>query len=204
MSKYSIKNSAALLLYCFLLMGCYKNNTNYYPDAEDRGVSIFSDRGNNVMSCFIAGKTWRTIDRKVSGFSPRTVYEVYIQKQITGSLLDTIVISWQGYYNESKDAQGALSLVLAVHKNFTAADFSALQGKRLVIDSLQNGFFSDGISGLRNKGNGSIYFHTARLDSIGPGFPIGTMSGLFEANFSSYKITRGRFDETLDGGNTVL
>jgi len=177
--------------------GCYKDYTNFYPDKEEPGLSIFSNRQNNIMSCFIEGKPWRTDSRTTSFFS-RISYEVYITKQETNSLSDTIIISWSGYYSENKDFNRDITLVLPVAKNFGQRELSALQGQRLSIGA-GNGYFTTNIDLNMNnaKGSGSIYFHSARFDSISPGFYSGSMSGLFEADFNSFKILKGRFDHTM-------
>jgi hypothetical protein len=199
MKSNRVKRLFLLCLPGFLISGCSKNETNYYADAEDPGIAIFSNSGNNILSCFIEGKPWRTVSRTRSGFSTRTNYEVEIIKQSTNSLSDTLIISWLGYYPAKDSAPGYLSLHLAVSQNFNYRDLSALQGQRLRINST-NDFFSTGINGLNTantKGSGSIYFHTARFDSIAPGAYRGNMSGLFEADFISFKITRGRFDHII-------
>ena len=205
--KSNIKKWVILPAIVFSLLGCYKNYTKNYNDAETPGLSIFSNKGNNILSCFIDGKPWRTIDRIKFEISSRVRYEVDVRKERTSSLLDTLVINWIGYYIGNDSTPGNLRLLIAVPKNFNYRNFSALQGQRLLIDTTNNGFFSTSITGLNtgnNKGNGSIYFHTALLDSIGPDKYIGNMSGLIEANFPSFKITKGRFDESLDGGNIAL
>jgi hypothetical protein len=199
MKNSGIKNIGLLLLSVFIIAGCSKNETTYFADAEDEGIAIFSNTGNNLLTCFIDGKPWRTISRTTSGFNPRTSYEVDIVKQITSSLQDTLSISWPGYFSTDSLNPGSLTLLLPVAKNFGYKDFSALQGRRLQIDTI-NGFFSTSISRLNTsnrKGSGSIYFHAARLDSIGPNAYTGNISGLFEADFATFKITKGRFDHTI-------
>jgi hypothetical protein len=210
--KNSMKNICTKKILLFLvpgllIMGCSKNYTNYYADGEDNGIAIFSNTGNNVLSCFIDGKPWRTVDRKTSGFAySRTSYEVYISKQLTNSLLDTLIITWEGYYPPNNFSNGNLNLIIPVAKNFSYKDFSALQGQRLQIDTT-TAFFSTSISGLNNnntKGKGNIYFYAAQLDSIGTSSYIGKMSGLFEADFGAFKITRGRFDHLLTPENVYF
>ncbi len=204
MKNICSKKNLLFLLPGLLIMGCSKNYTNYYPDAEDNGIAIFSNTGNNVLSCFIDGKPWRTVNRETSGFpNSITSYEVYIIKQSTTSLLDTLIITWPGYYPVNYFSQGDLNLIIPVAKNFSHKDFTALQGQRLQIDTT-TAFFTTSISGLNSgniKGKGNIYFHTAQLDSIGPREYIGKMSGLFDADFGTFKITRGRFDHLLNSEN---
>ena len=195
-------NLLLLLLITFIITGCTKNETRYYADAEDEGIAIFSNNGNNLLTCFIDNKPWRTVDRTVTIiFSSGTNYEVDIRKQVTNSIKDTLIIRWLGYYAANDSSQGTLNLILPVAKNFSYKDFAALQGQRLHIDTT-NGYFTTSISNLNlsnSKGSGDIYFNIAKLDSIGTGGGyFGKMSGLFDANFSSFKITRGRFDHIIE------
>ena len=206
MKKNSINKLILLFLATLALSGCRKNFTNYFADAADEGLAIFSNTGNNLMTCFVDGKPWRTINRTQTG-NGFPVYEVAITKQTTAGVQDTLVIHWTGHYNGEEISTGAISLSIAVPKNFNYRNFSSLQGQRLFIDTAVNGFFSTGISALSigdPKGNGSIYFNTARLDSIAPGKYTGYMSGILEANFPSFKITRGRFDGWLNEENVEL
>ncbi|MEP7109722.1 MAG: hypothetical protein ABI760_17130 [Ferruginibacter sp.] len=200
MRKNSIKSLLFLFLPGVLIMGCYKNETRYFDDAADPGIVIFSDNGNNILSCFIEGKPWRTVSRITSGFpSLHTNFEVDIIKQPATGLRDTLIIKWLGYFSGNENSQGYLSLHLAVPPNFSYRDLSALQGQRLHIDATK-GFFSTSITGLNTgntNGSGDIYFHTAQFDSIAPGSYSGSISGLFEADFNSFKITRGRFDHII-------
>ena len=189
-----------LLLPGFLLMSCSKNLTNYYGDEQDPGLTIFSNKGNNILTCFIGGKPWQTAPRVRFGLYASLHYEVDIYRQQTTASQDTLRIIWTGYYNENKDSTGYLALTVPIAKNFNYKSFSALQGQRINIDTT-NGFFSTNIKGLNSskiKGRGSIYFHSALLDSIGPSSYKGKMSGLIEADFISNKITKGRFDHSID------
>lgn len=189
------------------LQGCRKNYTNYYPDKEDEGLAIFSNTGNNLMTCFIDGKPWRTIDRTSYGSTRTSIYELEIVKRITSGLRDTLSFHWQGHYNTEEYPSGTVTLVLSVPKNFDYRSLSALNGQRLLIDSAVNGFFSTSISELsvgNPKGNGSIYFHQLKLDSISPAVFSGHMAGLLDADFPLFNITRGRFDEYLTGENVSL
>lgn len=209
MKNNSLKNTGLLILCTLILAGCSKNETTYFADAEDEGIAIFSNTGNNLLTCYIDGRPWRTDSRTSGGgFAGGlgTNYEVDIVKQTSSSLQDTLLIIWRGYFSTDSFSGGYLTLRLPVTKNFGYKDFSALQGTRLQIDTT-NGFFSTSISRLNTsniKGSGNIYFHAARLDSIGPNAYNGSMSGLFEADFTSFKITKGRFDHSFTPQNVSL
>jgi hypothetical protein len=200
--KNNILPGLFLLLTSYsIIIGCTKNYTKYYADAETPGLAIFSNTNNNILTCFVDGRPWRTDSRVTSGFNPRTRYEIYISKYSTNSLQDTLLFNWYGYFEGNQFGGGSIGLALAVSKNFSIKDLNALQGQRLIIDTTINGFYSTNTGSLNNtgaKGNGSIYFNTAKFDSIAPNFYQGSLSGLFEANFGSFKITKGRFDHFLE------
>jgi hypothetical protein len=191
----------AMYFFCagLLLLSCTKSSTNAYPDPSDEGLAIFSNTGNNILSCMVNDKPWRTLDRKIYLLS-RPAYEVTIQLQKTSSAKDSLWFTWNGYYNNEIGNQGNLNIVLPVTKNFGYRDLSGLMKQRLHLDS-NNGYFLLSINGLISntvKGSGNIYFHTMMIDSVGPANYSGRMSGLFDADFNSVKISQGRFDHSLE------
>lgn len=191
----------AFCFFCMsiLLLSCTKSSTNAYPDPSDPGLAIFTNTSNNILSCMVNDKPWRTQDRKIYLLS-RPGYEVNIRLQRTGSAKDSLWFDWNGYYSNDINNQGNLNLVLAVAKNFGYKDLSALMKQRLHLDS-NNGYFLLSVNGLISntvKGSGNIYFHTMMIDSIGPANYSGRMSGLFDADFNTVKITKGRFDHSIE------
>ena len=203
-----IKNTWSVLLFAMVIItGCRKNSTRYFADAEAPGLAIFSNTNNNILSCFVDGKPWRTNARITSGFSPQTQYEIYVQKQRSNGLRDTLVLNWTGYFEGNLYSGGSIGLVLSVDKNFSISNLNALQGQRLIIDTAVNGYFVTGIAGLNingTKGKGSIYFNVARFDSIAPNLYKGSLSGLLEADFGTFNITKGRFDHFLEPNQIFL
>ena len=195
------------LLSLAFLTGCRKDETHYYPDNDFPGTAIFSNKGNNVFSCFINGVPWRTIDRKIGGFGGST-YEVRITRQNFDSLTDQLSITWLGHYNYDTYGLGSIGLVLSVAKTFSMADFSALQGKRLTIDGVNSYFeaqVDDTNYGDSLRGSGSIYFNTVILNpGVTNGGSQGRISGLLEADFDSVKLTSGRFDHNLDAAQVFF
>lgn len=192
--------AAILTATLLMLTGCSKSLSNYIEDDQTPGLSIFSDKGFNILSCYVDGVRWRTVDRLQylnSSEPPDIYYELTINKAAQSGSNDTLVFLWEGHFNDPYINRRYLKLTLSVKKDFNKKDFSALQGKRLVIDSTSNGYFSTDINGanMELKGNGAIYFHTAAFDSTG------NMAGLFETNINGMKFTKGRFDEDLDMRN---
>ncbi|MEO5685463.1 MAG: hypothetical protein ABIQ88_22645 [Chitinophagaceae bacterium] len=198
-AKRKIHLLAYLLLY-MLVIGCRKNGTRYYPDKETPGLSIFSNTGNNVLSCAVNGQAWQTVTRATSGLIGRTSYELYVTRHRTGSLLDTLSFSWRGSYTSNQLIQGDdITLFLPIAKNFRLSDLQAWQGRRLVIDS-SNGYFSANIAGtpsVNAKGRGVIYFNTIRFDSSAQQGITGKISGTMEAGLNAVKISTGRFDHAI-------
>jgi len=181
------------------LISCERNDTVFYEDDDAENLSIFSDMGNNVMSCYINGKPFRTKDRILRGIS---IYpEVELFKDTSAPDADTLTINWQS------DALSpnfySVSLVLAVKKDFLYNDFTAFNNTRLAVDGVNSYFLIN--SNRSEKGTGSIYFLRAILMQGNAGGISNQLSGVFEAILPSYKITRGRFDHTLPvGGEGVV
>lgn len=189
---------------CLLLAGCTIEETVYYADGEDDGLAIFSNTGNNLLTCYYNGSGWRSSTRRFGGFNGGRNYEVYIYRRTGTGPQDTLLFNWDGYFNNNNSNTSYIGLVLHVPKNFSAASFNNLHQKRIALDTT-TGYFTaytgGGLNPARSKGTGSVYFHTALLDSIGPRTYLGRFNGLFEADFQNFKITRGRFDHTFDNQN---
>lgn len=197
-----MKSPAILRWFIFMLTmtftACDKNYTVFYEDDDAEDLSVFSNMGNNVMSCYINGKPFRTRDRKYnhgfsSGYLQRDI-ELFKDTSVTGD--DTLTIVWQS--GALSPNPYSVSLVLAVTKDFSYNDFTAFTNTRLVIDG-SNGYFM--VNNNRSeKGTGTIYFQRATLMPTNVTGDNNILSGVFEATLPSYKITRGRFDHTLPIG----
>ena len=193
-----MKVITGLLLICFFIISCSKNETRYFADNQNNSLPIFSNTGNNVFTCYINDSPWRTINRITPGlFSPATS-ELYIFKQVDSIMQNFLVMQWWGYFQNNALGEGTISFYMHVPPDFSNKDIASLQGKRISIDSTQ-GYFITSIYGLNSseKGTGSIYFNRASFDSTAAGVYTGSLSGLLEANFSTFKITSGRFDHQL-------
>jgi hypothetical protein len=200
------KNILKILLAAitFFLVGCVKKASDFYPDSDSEGLAIFSNTGNNIASCYMDGKEWRTRDRIYGTFFGRPNYEIDVFRRSGAGLQDTLYFNWDGYFGTTNSFTGStwLNLEVYVPKSFSYKSFGGLTGKRIAIDTT-NGFFTmsrEVLSPNNNRGKGNIYFHTASLDSLGPFSYAGQINGLFEADFGNIKITKGRFDHKLDVG----
>ncbi|MCC6288464.1 MAG: hypothetical protein IT249_11315 [Chitinophagaceae bacterium] len=181
-----------------VLVSCERNDTVFYEDDAAENLSVFSDMGNNVMSCYINEYSFRTRDRVYRSYGRGYLSpEIELFKDNTAPDNDTLTINWEGDINTPNP--NSVSLVLAVKKDFSYSDFTDFNNTRLVVDGV-NGYFMVNNNRLE-KGTGTIYFHRAILM---PGNAAGInnqFSGVFEATLPSFKITRGRFDHTLPVGS---
>lgn len=185
----------ALLFAC---SGCYKNETHYYDDTVIPGLAIFSNTGNNLMTCQLNGHSWKSRKREYGyGFNR---IEMDLRRIKTASATDTLLITWYG--DVQNQDQYDISLSLPIAKNFQWKDVHALEGKRIAIDS-SNGYFL--LSRDRYftylGGKGTIYFNSMAIDSLSPSNVNGRMAGLMQANFiglnPSYQLSNGRFDNNI-------
>jgi hypothetical protein len=200
MKNKALEFFVAVFVTVSFLTGCSKNDTHFYEDPENPPLGIFSNTGNNILTCFINGHAWRTVDRTTDIFSSWAWLEVKVTKTNSGILPDTLQIVWEGYFGNPDTGIEQLILHLAVPANFTYDSFAGFNGQRLKIDSAVNGYFTTGALGNSLlKANGNIYFHQVSIDSWPQG-ATGKMSGLFDAECSSFKITNGRFDHELTAG----
>lgn len=188
-----------LLVTVNLLAGCSLNGTRYFADAENDGLAIFSNTGNNLLTCYINGEPWRTVSRQTKFIGPpRVGYEVYIRKQTSGVGRDTLSISWEGYFGTRDTLRSFITARIAVDNGFTPRNLNAWQGQRITVAG-NVGYFVNSALSLNNvtMGTGHLYFHTLRLDSASNGVFTGYMSGLMDADFGTEKITNGRFDHAI-------
>ncbi len=206
MNNYIIKNFSHWIIIClvFVFISCSKNDSNFYADGENDGLAIFSNTGNNVLTCFVDDKAWRTGDRSSFIFGPPGPrYEVDIAKQITNGPMDTLLFNWRGYFTPDRNSFSYLSLALPIEKNFGFRNLSSFSGRRFKID-ISTGvfsFYSPTTSLNLINGRGNIYFHKVVFDSINPNMYSGRISGLFDADFNATKITKGRFDHNINSDN---
>lgn len=187
-----------LFFFSSLLFGCTVDQTQFYPDAQADSLAIFSNTDNNLMTCYIQNKPWRSMSRISGGILSYPDYELHINKQVTSGTLDNLIFNWSVAPNVYSSINSDISLVLSVPKNFGYRELSALKGQRIALDTT-NGYFSFSPALTSNsKGAGNIYFHNIQVDSIGPNNFTGRMSGLLDAKFSGgVVISNGRFDHNI-------
>lgn len=167
------------------LTSCTMNHTRFFEDNEAENLSVFTDKGFNVMSCYIDGIPYKTNDRKTyTGWGGGRSYEIYLRKMVSDTA-DALHFSW-----------GNIKLVL-VKEKFVIADFNQLEGQRIVVNGA-NGYFQVG----PEQGTGTIYFHKATLAEVATGGFGGHIAGLFEITTPSTVVTNGRFDHSLETENT--
>jgi hypothetical protein len=194
-----------LLTLMILLVGCKKNNTSFYEDNQKNNLSIFNI-GNNILTCYINNIAERTIDRISYGHGT-TTYEVVLEKQRALTTSDTLLFTWKFENSNYISTYKTLTLHYPVPLGFRSKDFKGFfNGKRLIIDSTVNGYFTTSFEPqIINtnipsvRGNGVIFFQTASLDSSSVSYHGNIISGLLSAKIGNNIITDGRFDHALNG-----
>jgi len=189
-----------IIMAAVLLAGCRENLTKYYEDPQNQPLAIFSNKGNNILSCYLNGAPWRTINRLTGGFLSPSVTELVMYKQTDSSSQTSLVFRWNGFLVQQPLSMlpGTITLYLKVPQNFSKDDISSLQGQRILLDS-SNYFVTqvNGYEGISQPGSGSVYFNKASYDSTAGGAYSGELSGLLEAAFPGFALTNGRFDHQL-------
>lgn len=179
-----------LMLYVFcsmVFLSCAKNNTQFFEDSMDEGLSVFSDAGNNVMACYINEAAYRTNDRmSYAGWGGRTHYEINVYKSISDTA-ESVSFSWE-----------RIMLVLQ-KETFTIDDFRKLENKRMLVDGLNDYFMLNG-----ERGKGVVYFHKTTLMESATTGKSGHIAGLFEFSTASSVVKKGRFDHSLESGNLTF
>ena len=197
--KNTIKILATVMACVFvilLLQSCGKNYTKFYEDEDNPELSIFSDKGNNVMSCYINNSPWQTNDRlRNSEFTSITTYVLNIFRDTSSPIYDFLYFSWFGNYKGTiNNRVDNVKLCLQIPKRFPLTRLNQFSGQRIIMDTT-NGFFLKGE--VRNKKiPGVVFFKTLIIDSSSLGFK-GKLAGIFEAELGSFQITKGRFDHEL-------
>ncbi|MBX3239007.1 MAG: hypothetical protein KIT80_09515 [Chitinophagaceae bacterium] len=181
-------NKIILLLLVAGVVSCSKNETVFYKDDRSEPLAVFSDDGNNVMSCYLNGKPFVTVERKLYyGLLSTGSQELSIKLLAFQSMdSDTLRISWYSRYS-------SIDMVLAIKKEFRVGDLNDFSGERISLDGTNGYFKYDG-----QKGTGHVYFHTIMVDRNDDIGIRGRISGLFEATGASFQITKGRFDHSLN------
>jgi hypothetical protein len=187
-----------LFLFSGVLNSCSKNQTSFYDDEQANGLAIFSNTGNNLMSCYIQNEAWRTRDRITGGLFGNTTYELSITRQVTSGPSDNLTFTWYVTPAANNTVVGDIGLVLSIPKVFGYKELSAFKGRRLALDTL-NGYFTFSSNQTNySKATGNIYFQDMQVDSISLNNFTGHMSGLMDAKFSSsLLLLNGRFDHNI-------
>lgn len=197
--------SLSVFFTLIFIAACDQSDTRFFEDPDNNGLSLFSNKTNNIASAYFNGEVWRTRDRVYDLISYPS-YELYIRKEITATASDTLIFEWPGYYlNQNDERQIYLYFAMAIPKNFRAADLVSLKGRRLYADGITSYFKVRGSSLLpTNKGIGTIYFHMTEIQLNPQADGNGKIAGLFEASIGNLKITKGRFDHNLDPSHVSL
>jgi len=186
-----------IIIASVVLSGCYKDRTNYYADDTRQGLTIFSNTGNNIFTCYVNGWPWRTVNRITGGFLSGSESELAIYKVPVSNTDTMLVIKWDGFLQAHPENFGSIALYLKIPSGFSSGDLDTFQGQRFSIDS-SRGYFTADINGYPvESGTGEIYFNRANYSGAQGSASVGELSGILEAAFPDFTITQGRFDDQL-------
>lgn len=171
----------------FFLTTC--NIWNFYPDADDPGLSRFTSRGYNIASSYINGKS----------FINTGSYNPLLHKDSTGNAVDTLLFNWALFPNDvgySRSAYNNISFLLPVSQSFNKTNLLAFNGLRF-LNSIPLTIQDSSMKII--TGTGSLYFVSVSESTTGSNQKYIILSGLFDGNIGdSVMITKGRFDFEID------
>jgi len=182
----------------FFFAGCAKRN--FFPDADDPGLSLLTSHGYNVASNYINGQPYVNPFGFLSGNSLP-----FLEKILTNSAFDTLSLSWPIELNSSSQINNSMyqriSLLMPIPKSFTQNDFSSMSGTRLLnTNTVQIQSYFNSPSGVFS-GTANVYFVKIGSDILNNSKYI-KISGLFDGNIGdSILITKGRFDFEINADN---
>lgn len=200
-----IKTKNILMMCCFLafiLGSCGKRN--FFPDGDDPGLSRLTSRGYNIATMYINDVPYiNTYSTTIFGGISNSMPIVTLIP--TNSTSDTLNISWQIEINDNSNTFNqpyyySVSLLMPVKKNFTSADFLAMDGQRFAANTNAIALNSDyNISDTFHQ-QANIYFVNLKyMSSSATSTNYYAFSGLFNGNIgNSISITKGRFDFKID------
>ena len=173
----------------FFLTTCHFSN--FYPDADNPGLSRFTARGYNVASTYINDSPLVNV----------ASYYPLLYKDSTGTPVDTLQFTWALYSSDLvsiNSAYTSISFSLPVPQLFNKKDFLGFSGRRFlnsIVVTLQD-------SSMQTvSGSASLYFVSVSEALADPNQKYLRLSGLFDGNIGdSVFITKGRFDFEIDEG----
>lgn len=169
------------------LMTC--RYSNFYPDADDQGLSRFTSHGYNIVSAYVNGEPYTN-----EGVSN----PVITKDSGLNNTLDTLVISWSMRPTLAglKPIYG-ITFSIPVLKSFSQKDFLTMSDERLanvlltVTDSSMN----------KHTGMGNLFFVKLQEIPMTMGSTYLQLSGLFDGiTADSIILTKGRLDFSVDTG----
>jgi len=158
--------------------------SNFYPDPDDQGLSRFTSRGYNVASTYINERPYRNTGS----------YYPLLQKDSTGSTIDTLQFKWQLYPNDPVFIQPAyrnISFTMPVPQSFNKTSLLAFNRQRFLNSEAVT---LEDSTGKMITGTATLYFVSV-TEAILSDQKYIQLSGLFDGNIGdSVFIKKGRFD----------
>ena len=175
----------------FFLTTCH-GVWNFYPDADDHGLSRFTSRGYNIASCYLNDTAYVNN----GSFYP------LLQKDSSASSIDTLQFKWPLLAHSTFDMFSRyhdIAFLLPIPQSFNKSNLLEFNGQRFLnsvpvtlTDTSQN----------KLSGVATLYFVTVTEALDRSNRKYIKMSGLFDGNIGdSISISKGRFDFEIYEGN---
>ncbi|GAB3916097.1 hypothetical protein GCM10028826_32040 [Mucilaginibacter boryungensis] len=203
----NMKNfTLCLILIAIVSVGCKKST--FVPDPLDGDLPAYTESGNNTAGAYVNGDPW--VDKASVGMEFHTNEALYIANVNTAGVDSTVF-----YFNGTID-KGALintsvyiNVVVKGLSLSTPDDLIRLNDKKIVLDGIRNyviinastisTYYTVPKLEMNKKGTGEFYIKRTQVESHatlggnGPTHPI-ILSGTFNFDIGTTKITSGRFD----------
>jgi hypothetical protein len=158
---------------------------NFYPDADDQGLSRFTSRGYNIATGYINGRP----------FMNAGPYNPLLYKDSTGNSTDTLQFRWELYPNDTvstRSAYRSISFLMPVPQFFNKTNLLAFNGQRF-LNSVPLAIQDTSMKTM--TGIATLYFVSVSEVLFDSNDKYIKLSGLFDGNIGdSVIITKGRFD----------
>ncbi|MES2276636.1 MAG: hypothetical protein V4592_11485 [Bacteroidota bacterium] len=200
------KLAVCLMLVAAISTSCKK--AVFVPDPMDGDLPAYTESGNDIAGAYINGDPW--VDRASTGMELHTNEALYIANTNTAGA-DSTVFYLDGWINKGALINTSVYIIVVV-KGLSLTkpdDLVKLNNTKIVIDGVKNyvtisastygTYYTVPNLEMNKKGTGEFYIRRTQIDThriIGGSSPTNpiTLSGTFNFDIGTTKITSGRFD----------
>ncbi len=198
-----------LMSMCLMSLRCKKQQSFFYEDDNDPGLTRLTDRDYQIASAYVNGSPWvQYINENGGGFGFNgTYWNNFVTLTPGTNDKDTLNITWSGEFSRGLPAQGYtgeqfkfMTLSFPVDTGYAVNKIPDLEGERFPtpLTPVYISFGNELVPDLNSiRGSAKLYFIQADTTNGGSAFRF---TGLFEGKIGdSVLITKGRFDNGYFG-----